>query len=89
MSVGTGRMVRLSGPMTDLFVANDGIADVQVRSTDQIYIFGKARGRDHGLRHQPRGRVVYSANVRVGNNIGSVDELLDWRCPKPRSARRR
>src|SRR6188508_2105464 len=44
LSVGTGRMVRLDSAMTDLFVANDAIADVQVRSANQIYIFGKSAG---------------------------------------------
>ncbi|TMJ11248.1 MAG: secretion system protein, partial [Alphaproteobacteria bacterium] len=34
LSVGTGRMVRLDGTMSDLFVANDKIADVQVHSSN-------------------------------------------------------
>ena len=53
LSVGTGRMVQLTGTMTDLFVAEDNIADVQVRSPNQIYIFGKAARDDHGLCHRP------------------------------------
>jgi pilus assembly protein CpaC len=36
LSAGTGRLVRLNGTMSDLFVANDSVADVQVRSTNQI-----------------------------------------------------
>jgi pilus assembly protein CpaC len=40
LSVGSGQMVRLPMPMTDLFVADDKIADVQVRSAQQLYIFG-------------------------------------------------
>ena len=82
LSVGTGRMVRLNGTMTDLFVANDTIADVQVRSPNQIYIFGRAAGNTTVYATDRSGRVVYSANVRVGQNLGSLDELLDMAMPE-------
>ncbi|MFL6846363.1 MAG: type II and III secretion system protein family protein [Allosphingosinicella sp.] len=76
LSVGTGRMVQLGSSMTDLFVANDKIADVQVRSANQIYIFGKSAGETTVFATDRAGHTVYSANVRVGNNIGSLDELI-------------
>ena len=82
LSVGAGRMVRLNGAMTDLFVANDTIADVQVRSPSQIYIFGRAAGNTTVYATDRAGRVVYSANVRVGQNLGSVDQLLDMAMPE-------
>ena len=44
LSQGAGSLVRLSAPMTDVFVSNDAIADVQVRSATQLYVFGKCRG---------------------------------------------
>ena len=44
LSQNTGTLVRLSSPMTDVFVANDSIADVQVRSSTQLYVFGKGSG---------------------------------------------
>ncbi|HEX8622827.1 MAG TPA: type II and III secretion system protein family protein [Allosphingosinicella sp.] len=81
LSVGTGRMVRLDTAMTDLFVANDSIADVQVRSANQIYIFGKSAGETTVFATDRAGRTVYSANVRVGTNIGSLDELLRLAMP--------
>ena len=31
--------------MSDVFVANDPIADVQVRSATQLYVFGKAAAK--------------------------------------------
>jgi pilus assembly protein CpaC len=82
LSVGTGRMVKLDSPMTDLFVANDAIADVQVRSANQVYIFGKAPGETTVFATDRAGRTVYSANVRVGTNIGSLDELLSLAMPE-------
>ena len=82
LSIGTGRLVRLNGTMSDLFVANDAIADVQVRSPTQVYIFGRAPGSTTVYATDRAGRVIYSANVRVGQNLGSVDELLDLAMPE-------
>lgn len=82
LSVGTGRMVQLNGTMSDLFVANDAIADVQVRSPSQIYIFGKAAGQTSVYATDRAGRVIYSANVRVGQNLASVDQMLDLAMPE-------
>jgi len=81
LSIGEGRMVRLNGTMTDLFVANDAVADVQVRSPTQLYIFGKAAGNTTVYATDRAGRVVYSANVRVGQNLASVDQLVRTAMP--------
>ena len=82
LSQGTGTLVRLSGPMTDVFIANDSVADVQVRSASQLYVFGKARGETTIYATGKGGRVVYAANVRVGHNVGSVDEMLRMAMPE-------
>jgi pilus assembly protein CpaC len=82
LSQGTGALVRLSEPMTDVFVANDGIADVQVRSANQLYVFGKTSGETTVYATSKSGRVVYAANIRVGNNISSVGEMLQLAMPE-------
>ena len=81
LSQGTGTLVRLSAPMTDVFVANDGIADVQVRSSTQLYVFGKSNGETTVYATTKGGRVVYAANVRVGSNTGSLDEMMRLAMP--------
>ena len=82
LSQGAGTLVRLPAPMTDVFVANDAIADVQVRSATQLYVFGKGSGETTVYATGKGGRVVYAANVRVGTNIGSVDEMLRLAMPE-------
>jgi len=82
LSQNTGTLVRLSSPMSDLFVANDAIADVQVRSASQLYVFGKAAGETTIYATDKSGRVVYAANVRVGTNVGSVGEMLRLAMPE-------
>ncbi|MGQ0559121.1 MAG: type II and III secretion system protein family protein [Sphingosinicella sp.] len=82
LSVGTGRLVRLNAPMSDVFVANETIADVQVRSPTQLYVFGRAPGNTSVYATDRSGRVVYSTNIRVGQNLGSIDEMLDLAMPE-------
>ena len=82
LSQNTGTLVRLSSPMSDVFVANDQIADIQVRSSTQLYVFGKAGGETTIYATDKSGRVVYAANVRVGTNAGSVGEMLRLAMPE-------
>jgi len=82
LSQGTGTLVRLSSPMTDVFVANDRIADVQVRSSTQLYVFGKTSGETTIYATTKNGRVAYAANVRVGSNTGSLDEMMRLAMPE-------
>ena len=81
LSQGTGTLVRLSSPMSDVFVANDQIADVQVRSSTQLYVFGKKSGETTIYATTPGGKVAYAANVRVGSNTGSLDEMMHLAMP--------
>ena len=82
LSQNTGTLVRLSSPMSDVFVANDTIADIQVRSSTQLYVFGKGAGETTIYATDKAGRTVYAANVRVGTNVGSVGEMLRLAMPE-------
>ena len=81
VNTGRGRLVTLSTPMTDVFVADDAVADVQVRSPTQIYIFGKKPGETTISATARNGRVVYSSTVRVGNNFDSIGSMLGLAMP--------
>ncbi len=82
LSIGSGQMVRLPAAMSDLFVADDKIADVQVRSSQQLYIFGKGPGETAVYATDKAGKVVWSSVVRVGANISSVDTMLKLAMPE-------
>jgi pilus assembly protein CpaC len=81
LSKGMGTLVRLSEPMSDVFVANEAIADVQVRSSTQLYVYGKGQGETTVYATTKAGRVVYAANVNVGNNISSLGDMLHLALP--------
>ena len=82
LSIGRGELINVPGSMADVFVANEAIADVQVKSQRQLYVFGKAGGETTVYASNANGDIVWSANVRVGSNIGSVDQMLALAMPE-------
>src|SRR3546814_566900 len=89
INTGRGRLVTLPAPMSDLFVADPGIADVQVRSPTQLYVFGKAPGETTVYATTKAGKVVYSSTVRVGNTLDSVQQMLSLALPAARRSEER
>ena len=81
LGTGRGRQVNLARPISDIFVADDKIADVQVRSPTQLYLFGKTAGETTVYATSKSGAIVYSATVRVGNNIDSIGQMLTLAMP--------
>lgn len=86
LAVGRGKLVNLSSPIEDVFIADDRIADVQVRSPRQVYIFGKAGGQTSFYATSRSGKVVYSAEISVGAEIASIDQMLALAMPDARIA---
>ena len=81
LSVGRGRLITLPRAMEDVFVADQKIANVQIRSKTQLYVFGKGVGETSVYATDKEGRVIYSTVVRVGNNIETLDQMLDLAMP--------
>jgi pilus assembly protein CpaC len=86
LSIGRGQLITVPGTMADVFVANDSIADVQVKSQRQLYVFGKAGGETTVYASDAGGNVIWSANIRVGSNIDSVDQMLNLAMPDAKIA---
>lgn len=82
MNSGRGQLINLPAGMTDVFVADDRIADVQVRSARQLYVFGKSPGETTVHAVSRSGATVYAATVRVGNNITTLGEMLALAMPE-------
>lgn len=84
ISIGRGELITVPGRLVDVFVADDKIADVQAKSTNQFYVYGKAGGETTVYASNAKGDVVWSANIRVGNNIDSIDQMLHLAMPEAR-----
>src|SRR6478735_1936246 len=82
LSIGKGELVTVPGSMSDVFVANDQVADVQVKSQRQLYVFGKSGGETTVYASNAAGDIVWSATVRVGSNISSIDQMLGLAMPE-------
>ncbi|WP_033919644.1 type II and III secretion system protein family protein [Sphingomonas sp. 37zxx] len=82
LSTGRGQLITVREPITDVFVASDGIADVTVRSPTQFWVFGKAAGETTVYAVTKAGKVAYSSNLRVGNNFDSVGSMLNLAMPE-------
>ena len=82
LSIGRGELITVPSSMADVFIANDGVADVQIKSQRQLYVFGKAGGETTIYASDAAGDIVWSANIRVGSNIGSVDQMLNLAMPE-------
>ncbi|MEM6857328.1 MAG: type II and III secretion system protein family protein [Pseudomonadota bacterium] len=82
LSIGRGELISVPGQMTDVFVSNDVIADVQIKSQRQLYVFGRAGGETTIYASNKAGDIIWSANVRVGTNIDSIDQMLALAMPQ-------
>jgi pilus assembly protein CpaC len=81
LSKGRGQLITLPSPVVDVFVSNPGVADVQIQSPTQLYLFGKDDGDASVYATTRSGQVVYSTNVRVSQNYGSLDTMLRLAMP--------
>ena len=84
LSIGNGQLVNVAGKMADVFVANEAVADVQVKSTNQFYVFGKGGGTTTIYASNSQGDIIWSGNIRVGSNLDSVDAMLALAMPEAR-----
>ena len=82
LSIGRGELVNVPGSMADVFVANESIADVQVKSQRQLFLMGLAGGETTIYASNSAGDIIWSANVRVGSNIDSIDQMLALAMPE-------
>ena len=76
LSVGEGQMIRLPRNVADVWTSNPTVADVHVTNPKQINLFGKEFGEATVIATASDGSVVYGANVRVSQNLPSINEVM-------------
>ena len=81
LSSGAGQLLTLPRAISDVFVADDKVADVSPRTPTRLYVFGKAAGETTLSATDKTGTVVYTATVRVGSNIGNLPQMLKLTMP--------
>ena len=76
LSVGEGQMINLPRTVSSVWTSNPEVADVYVNGPRQMNLFGKKAGEATVIATAADGSVVYGANVRVNQNISSINEIL-------------
>jgi pilus assembly protein CpaC len=82
LSVGEGQMVNLPRGVASVWTSNPKVADVYVNSPRQINLFGKDNGEATVIATAADGSVVYGAQVRVSQNLPSINEVLRAAMPE-------
>ena len=81
LSTGQGQLVTVSSPLSDVWTSNPDVADVYVSGNRQVHVFGKGVGEATIFATTASGQVVYSTNVRVRDNINSIDRMVKLAMP--------
>ena len=84
IEVSKGRIVRLSRPAKTVFVADPNVADVQVKSSRMIYLFGKKVGETTLIAVDSNDRVLLNVGVTVNHNITRLRRAIDAVVPRNR-----
>lgn len=76
-----GRLVRLEKPAASVFIANPAIADVSVKSTRMVYVFGKAPGKTTLFAVDNNENVVADLDIVVTHDLSSLNEAIGTLLP--------
>jgi len=72
IDAGKGTIIKLKSAASTVFVANPDVADVQVKTGNTIYIFGKKPGETVLYAVDEQDRVLLNTVVVVGHPVGRV-----------------
>ncbi|HEX7968037.1 MAG TPA: type II and III secretion system protein family protein [Stellaceae bacterium] len=82
IEVGKGILVRLAQRADSVFVADPDVADVQVKSPNLIYVFGKSGGETTLFAVGKGDKVVLDTTIRVGWDIGRIQSAIHDLVPR-------
>src|SRR4051812_36573677 len=82
LSVGEGQMITLPRSVASVWTSNPKVADVYVNNPRQLNLFGKDFGEATVIATAADGSVVYGAQVRVSQNLPSINEVLRAAMPE-------
>lgn len=71
-----GQLLRLIRPVDTVFIAEPGIADVQLKSPTLIYIFGRRPGETTLFAVDKREMVILNTRVVVSHNLTRLKDMI-------------
>ncbi len=82
LSIGEGELITLPSNAAAIWTSNPTVADVYVANPHQIHLYGKEFGEATVFATSASGAVIYATNVRVSQNITSIDRMLKLAMPE-------
>lgn len=81
IEVDQGKLIRLDQAVASVFIVNPNVADVTVRSSRLIYLFGRKTGKTSLYALDANNNIIVNAEVAVQHNVSSLEEALDILLP--------
>lgn len=81
IGLGKGMTLRLPRPAKNVFVADPTVANINPVSNQLVYLFGKKDGETTIYAVDNNDRVIYSATIRVANNLQQLSGMLKVAMP--------
>ncbi len=76
-----GQLVRFDTPAASVFITNPSVADVNVRSTQLVYLFGKTPGKTTLFALDSEDNVIANMEVVVQHNLTRLQGALEVLLP--------
>lgn len=76
IQVNQGQLVRVDKPVTSVFLANSEIADVAIKSSQLIYVFGKRPGTTTLYAVGDNDEILASITLNVTHNLSRLDQTI-------------
>ncbi|WP_179954113.1 type II and III secretion system protein family protein [Denitrobaculum tricleocarpae] len=84
LEINEGQLLRLEEAAVSVFVANPEIADVNVKSSQLIYVFGQATGETTLFAVDSNDNIIANLTVRVSHNLSRLRTALEAVAPRAR-----
>ncbi len=81
LELNEGQLIRLDRPAASVFIANPNVADVNIRSTQLVYLLGRAPGKTTLFALDADDNVIINMEVVVQHNLTRLREALDTLLP--------
>src|SRR5438445_697881 len=76
IEINDAQVLRFDGDVTEVFIANPEIADVQLTNPHSAYVYGKTAGRTRLFAVNSKGKEVLSAEINVIYDVSQLREMI-------------
>ena len=79
-----GQLIRLDEPAASVFITNPSVADINVRSAQLVYLFGRNPGKTTLFALDSEDNVIANMEIVVQHNLtrlqGALEVSIRMRC---------